>query len=64
MELGEEPHVKTAASIFRNVCYNNRDSLSAGILVAGWDKRLGGQVTFYMHFFLQTSIFCFAADHF
>ena len=45
MELGEEPLVKTAASVFKTVCYNNRDSLSAGILVAGWDKRLGGQVS-------------------
>lgn len=44
MEMGEEPLVKTAASVFRTYCYNNRDSLSAGILVAGWDKRNGGQV--------------------
>jgi len=42
--MGEEPQVKTAASVFRNLCYNNRDSLSAGILVAGWDKHNGGQV--------------------
>ena len=47
METGEEPLVKTAASVFRNLCYNNRDSLSAGILVAGWDKQEGGQVGFY-----------------
>ncbi|WAR13861.1 PSB6-like protein [Mya arenaria] len=44
MEMGEEPLVRTAASTFRNLCYNNRDGLSAGILVAGWDKRNGGQV--------------------
>ena len=44
METGEEPLVRTAASVFRNLCYNNRDNLSAGILVAGWDKREGGQV--------------------
>ena len=45
MEMGEEPLVKTAACTFRNLCYNNRDSLSAGILVAGWDQREGGQVS-------------------
>ncbi|XP_044263678.1 proteasome subunit beta type-6 [Tribolium madens] len=44
MELGEEPLVETGAAIFRELCYNYRDSLMAGILVAGWDKRKGGQV--------------------
>jgi len=44
MEMGEEPQVRTAASVFRNLCYNYRDNLSAGILVAGWDKHNGGQV--------------------
>ena len=28
----------------RNLCYNNRENLSAGILVADGDKREGGQV--------------------
>jgi 20S proteasome subunit beta 1 len=44
MELGEEPIVETGASVFQELCYNYRDSLMAGILVAGWDKRKGGQV--------------------
>lgn len=44
MELGEEPLVETSASIFQELCYNYRDSLMAGILVAGWDKRKGGQI--------------------
>ncbi|XP_077294832.1 proteasome beta1 subunit [Arctopsyche grandis] len=43
-ELGEQPLVATGASIFRELCYSYRDSLMAGILIAGWDKRLGGQV--------------------
>ena len=42
--MGEEPLVKTAASIFQDLCYNYRDQLSAGIICAGWDKRKGGQV--------------------
>ncbi|GFG28638.1 hypothetical protein Cfor_05672 [Coptotermes formosanus] len=44
IELGEPPLVETAANVFRELCYNYRDSLSAGIIIAGWDKRKGGQV--------------------
>ncbi|KAG7212742.1 hypothetical protein KM043_013007 [Ampulex compressa] len=44
MELGHPPLVETAANVFRQLCYNYRDSLMAGILVAGWDSRKGGQV--------------------
>ncbi|KAL5286909.1 PSMB6 family protein [Megaselia abdita] len=43
-QTNEEPLVSEAASEFRNYCYNYRDSLLAGIIVAGWDKKLGGQV--------------------
>lgn len=45
MDMGEEPKVKVAANIFRELCYNNRDNLSAGIIVGGWDKTEGGQVS-------------------
>ena len=44
MEMGEEPLVKTVAYIFKQLCYDYRDQLTAGIIVAGWDKRDGGQV--------------------
>jgi len=44
MELGEKPLVESGAAVFRELCYNYRDSLMAGILVAGWDSRKGGQV--------------------
>jgi 20S proteasome subunit beta 1 len=44
VEIDDEPLVKTAASIFKEFCYNNREQLSAGIICAGWDKRKGGQV--------------------
>ncbi|KAM7341762.1 proteasome beta1 subunit [Cochliomyia hominivorax] len=43
-QTGDEPLVAEAASEFRNYCYNYRDSLVAGIIVAGWDKKKGGQV--------------------
>lgn len=28
----------------RQLCYSNKDALQAGIIVAGWDKKRGGQV--------------------
>jgi len=40
----EEPLVRSAANAFKEICYTNRDSIMAGIIVAGWDKKLGGQV--------------------
>lgn len=35
---GKTPSVKTAAALFREICYNNREQLQAGIIVAGFDK--------------------------
>ncbi|KAG5284054.1 hypothetical protein AALO_G00022490 [Alosa alosa] len=42
--MNEPPQVKTAANLFRRFCYRYREELMAGIIVAGWDKRGGGQV--------------------
>ncbi|GFT03920.1 proteasome subunit beta type-6 [Nephila pilipes] len=44
MELGEPVSVKTAANDIRQIVYNYRESLSAGMIVAGWDRKHGGQV--------------------
>jgi len=44
VEHGEAPDVKTAALMFQQLCYANKDFLSAGIIVAGWDKYTGGTV--------------------
>lgn len=41
---GERPPVHTAASVFDKFCYENKDALSAGIIVAGWDKEVGPSV--------------------
>lgn len=30
--------------MFQQMCYSNKDNLSAGIIVAGWDKQEGGVV--------------------
>ena len=46
MQTGIEPTVKTAAHITKSVVYNNRDQLMAGLIVAGYDKNLGGQVKY------------------
>jgi len=43
-ELGEAPTVNTAANLFRMIAYNNKDNLSAGLLIAGYDEKRGGQV--------------------
>ena len=44
IEMGEQTKVKTAANLFKEICYGNRDSTCAGIIVAGWDEKSGGQV--------------------
>ena len=44
MELGEEVDVETAADLVKAIAYQNKDRLSAGMLVAGWDAHAGGSV--------------------
>jgi 20S proteasome subunit beta 1 len=44
VQKGESPDVKTAATLFQQICYSNKDNLMAGIIVAGWDKYEGGSV--------------------
>eukprot|EP01067_Filipodium_phascolosomae_P005294 Filipodium_phascolosomae@DN3380_c0_g1_i1.p1 len=39
--IDKQPTVKAAASLVRLLCYNNKDMLSAGLIVAGWDPRNG-----------------------
>lgn len=43
-QTGEEPLVEEAASEIQNYVFNYRDQLLAGIIIAGWDKKHGGQV--------------------
>lgn len=44
IELGEDPDVATAARLFRELCYQNKANLMAGIIVGGYDAHKGGQV--------------------
>ena len=41
---GGPPSVHVAATLFETICYSNKDALSAGIIVAGWDKEVGPSV--------------------
>lgn len=43
-QYGTPPPVHTAATMFQKMCYDNKDNLSAGIIVAGWDKEEGPSV--------------------
>lgn len=44
VESGNSPQTKVAANLFQEIVYQNKDRLSAGIIVAGWDKQNGGRV--------------------
>ncbi|THH12207.1 hypothetical protein EW145_g139 [Phellinidium pouzarii] len=43
-QQGDAPSVHTAATVFQKLCYENKDALSAGIIVGGWDKEVGPSV--------------------
>lgn len=38
------PSVSMAANIFKKLCYENKERLMAGIIVAGWDPIQGPSV--------------------
>eukprot|EP00933_Yihiella_yeosuensis_P070972 TRINITY_DN79143_c0_g1_i1.p1 TRINITY_DN79143_c0_g1~~TRINITY_DN79143_c0_g1_i1.p1 ORF type:complete len:247 (-),score=61.73 TRINITY_DN79143_c0_g1_i1:114-854(-) len=44
IEIGKLPTVNTAANLFKMIAYNNKDRLMAGLIIGGWDEKLGGQV--------------------
>lgn len=44
IEQGRPATVKDAAMAFKDICYQYRDSMMAGIIVAGYDGVNGGQV--------------------
>mmetsp|Transcript_11203 Transcript_11203/g.15714 ORF Transcript_11203/g.15714 Transcript_11203/m.15714 type:complete len:232 (-) Transcript_11203:82-777(-) len=44
IETGRQPTVKTAAHIMKRLCYENKDNLMAGVIIAGWDEVEGGSV--------------------
>ena len=40
----QQPPTAVAANLFQELIYQNKDRLTAGIIVAGWDKQHGGRV--------------------
>ncbi|ORX44452.1 proteasome subunit beta type-6 [Hesseltinella vesiculosa] len=44
VQENEAPSVRTASSLFQEMCYQNKDNLMAGIIVAGWDEKDGPSV--------------------
>ena len=44
VEIGQAPSVKTAAHLFKEITYNNKNRLLASIIVGGWDPVDGGSV--------------------
>ncbi|KAL4629585.1 proteasome beta 9b subunit [Arapaima gigas] len=44
VEVGQDPLVRSAATLVKNISYKYKEDLSAHLIVAGWDKREGGQV--------------------
>jgi 20S proteasome subunit beta 1 len=38
------PTVQVAAALFQELCYNNKDQLSAGLIIAGYDELAGPEV--------------------
>ncbi|PHJ25758.1 proteasome subunit [Cystoisospora suis] len=41
---GEKPRVQAAATVFQSLCYEYKDALTAGLIVAGYDPVKGGQI--------------------
>jgi len=44
LQVDRLPTVKAAATLFRNICYPNKEGLMASIICAGWDPVDGGSV--------------------
>ncbi|KAI4817548.1 hypothetical protein KUCAC02_010933 [Chaenocephalus aceratus] len=44
IEIDKDPKVCSAATLVRNISYKYKEELSAHLIVAGWDRRDGGQV--------------------
>ncbi|XP_068603188.1 proteasome subunit beta type-9 [Brachionichthys hirsutus] len=44
MEMDEDPRVRSAAFLVKSISYKYKEELEAHLIVAGWDRREGGQV--------------------
>jgi 20S proteasome subunit beta 1 len=55
--MNEPPLVRVAANCIRRMIYQYRDDFQAGMIVAGWDKKLGGQVSLSHKLFFSQLFF-------
>uniref|UniRef100_A0A8C3FMF5 Proteasome subunit beta n=1 Tax=Chrysemys picta bellii TaxID=8478 RepID=A0A8C3FMF5_CHRPI len=44
LEMEEEPLVLAAANLVKGISYKYKEELSVNLMVAGWDRKKGGQV--------------------
>src|SRR5271169_305213 len=44
MMYDRPPTVQVAAALFQELCYSNKEQLSAGLIIAGWDELNGAEV--------------------
>lgn len=44
VNFDRKPTAKSAAALFRKLVYENKNSLTAGIIVAGYDEKTGGEI--------------------
>lgn len=44
LPVNEKPTTEVVANVFQELCYNNKDALTAGIICAGYDDKEGGSV--------------------
>jgi 20S proteasome subunit beta 1 len=44
MMYDRPPTVQVAAALFQELCYSNKEQLSAGLIIAGWDELNGPEV--------------------
>ncbi|XP_062292077.1 proteasome 20S subunit beta 12 [Scomber scombrus] len=44
VQMESPPLVIAAASVLKELCYQNKDDLQAGFITAGWDRKKGPQV--------------------
>jgi 20S proteasome subunit beta 1 len=49
LETGSLPLVKSVATMFADVIYKNKDRLMAGVIVAGWDKKVTHTIPYHCH---------------
>ncbi|KAL3363062.1 hypothetical protein AABB24_012393, partial [Solanum stoloniferum] len=53
IQLGQPATVKVAASLVRQISYNNKAMLQTGMIVGGWDKYEGGSGSSYLYGFFD-----------